>query len=170
MFKKLFQMNKEEKVKRSTDSIIVKSPIKGKVLSLEEVPDDVFAQKLLGEGIAMIPEEGTIYSPVDGEVIQLFMPSKHAIGIKSNDGVEVLIHIGIDTVKMNGDGFEAFVDTGSTVKCGQELIRFDIDKVEKNAKTVITPIVITNSNELKNIDIIANGNVDAGEEVIKIDK
>lgn len=170
MFKKLFQTSKEEKVKSTTDSIIVKSPIKGKILSLEEVPDEVFAQKLLGEGIAMIPEEGVIYSPVDGEVVQLFMPSKHAIGIRSNEGVEVLIHIGIDTVSMNGDGFEAFVDTGSTVTCGQELIRFDIDKVEKNAKTAITPIIITNSHELKNINIIANGNIGVGEEIIKVEK
>lgn len=170
MFKKLFQINKEEKVKSATDGITIKSPIKGKIVSLEDVPDEVFAQKLIGEGIAIIPEEGIIYSPVEGEVVQLFMPSKHAIGIRSNDGVEVLIHIGIDTVKMNGDGFEAFVETGSTVTCGQELIRFDIDKVEKNAKTVITPVVITNSHELKNIDIIANCNIGVGEEIIKVEK
>ncbi|MGX8128355.1 PTS sugar transporter subunit IIA [Clostridioides difficile] len=170
MFKKLFSKNRDVKLNKEVSNTILKSPISGRILSIEEVPDDTFAGKLLGEGLAINPVEGVVYSPVDGEIVQLFMPSKHAICIKSNDGIEILIHIGIDTVKMNGNGFDALVNTGDKVKLGQELIRFDIDKIKQNAKTITTPIVITNTHELKNINIIANQSVVVGDDLIKIYK
>lgn len=170
MFKKLFGKKSDKSVDKSNDDFIVKSPIKGKILSLEEVPDETFAGKMLGEGIAIEPTEGRVCSPVDGEVIQLFLPSKHAVCIKSNNGIEVLIHIGIDTVNMNGDGFEALVNTGDVVVKGQELIRFDIDKVKANAKTSITPVVITNSFEFGKINVLGKGNVEIGIDLLDVDR
>ena len=169
MLKKLFSKRKDTTSNNSANAI-VKAPIKGKILSLEEVPDETFASKMLGDGIAIEPSEGLVCSPIDGEVIQLFLPSKHAVCVKSDDGVEVLIHIGIDTVKMNGDGFEALVNTGDRVVEGQELIRFDIDKVKSNAKTSITPVVITNSFDYEKIDVLDNGTISIGEELLSINK
>lgn len=168
MLSKLFGRKKDKTTK--DDSGIVKSPINGKVLSLTEVPDETFASKMLGDGIAIEPSEGIVCSPVKGEVIQLFLPSKHAVCVKSEDGVEVLIHIGIDTVKMNGDGFEALVNTGDMVVEGQELIRFDIDKVKSNAKTSITPVVITNSFEFESINVLDNGEISIGKDLLSINK
>jgi len=95
---------------------------------LEEVPDPVFAQKMMGDGIAIEPTEGTVVSPVNGEIVQFF-PTKHAIGIKSETGVEVLIHVGLETVGMKGEGFEGLVEVGDKVKVGTPLLTFDIDQI-----------------------------------------
>ncbi len=167
MLKKIFSKNKEEVASKIE---VVKSPIKGKVLNLDEVPDDVFATKMLGDGVAIEPEEGYVYSPIDGEVIQLFLPSKHAICIKGNSGVEVLIHIGLDTVSMKGEGFEAFVNTGDRVMCGQELIKFDLDKVKSNAKSIITPVIITNIQDMKEFNILQKGNINARNNLLEVIK
>ena len=169
MFKNLMNKltgHKEE----SGDNIVLKSPITGKVLNISETPDDVFAQKMLGDGVAIEPTEGVVYSPVDGEITQIFLPSKHALGITSKDGLEILIHIGIDTVKMNGDGFEAVVKQGDKVKEGQELIRFDIQKIKEKAKSTITPVLITNMHDIKGLKLIKDGNIEAKEDLLIIQK
>jgi len=150
--------------------IVIKSPISGKVLDITKTPDDVFAQKMLGDGISIDPTEGVVYSPVDGEITQIFLPSKHAVGITSKEGIEILIHIGLDTVKMNGEGFEALIKQGDQVKEGQELIRFDIQKIKEKAKSTITPIVITNMHDIKELNIIKKGDIQAKEDLIKIQK
>jgi glucose-specific phosphotransferase system IIA component len=151
-------------------NIVLKSPLSGKVLHISKTPDDVFSQKMLGDGVAIEPTEGMVYSPVDGEITQIFLPSKHAVGITSKDGLEILIHIGLETVKMNGEGFEALVKQGDKVKEGQELIRFDIQKIKEKAKSTITPILITNMHDIKGLKLIKDGNIEAKEDLLIIQK
>ncbi|MBS4174387.1 PTS glucose transporter subunit IIA [Bacillus sp. FJAT-49736] len=122
------------------------APVDGEILPIEEVPDPVFSQKMMGEGIAVLPSNGGIHSPVDGSVIQV-APTKHAIGILAKDGTEILIHIGLETVALKGEGFTVKVSEGDKVSMGQLLIDVDLDFIGKNAKSTITPIVITNSTE-----------------------
>jgi len=140
------------------------APITGKVLDISQTPDPVFSEKMVGDGVAIEPIEGLVLAPIDGEVVQLF-PTKHAIGLKAANGVEVLIHIGIDTVKMQGQGFSSFVNPGDKVKIGDRLLAFDLSLVEERAKSVITPIVITN---LPPLEILKKygGNVIAGSNLI----
>lgn len=118
----------------------------GEIIALEEVPDPVFSQKMLGEGVAMIPVDGAVHAPIDGKVIQV-APTKHAIGLLTEDETEVLIHVGLETVSLDGEGFSVKVGEGDTVSVGQPLIHFDLDYVRTHAKSLITPIVITNSSE-----------------------
>ncbi|WP_313802748.1 PTS glucose transporter subunit IIA [Cytobacillus sp.] len=122
------------------------APIKGDMLSLEQVPDPVFSEKMMGDGVAIMPEDGGVHSPVEGQVI-LIADTKHAIGIRANDGTEVLIHIGLETVSLQGKGFETLVEVGGSVSIGQPLIEVDWNFVKENAASMITPIIITNSSE-----------------------
>jgi len=120
------------------------APATGQLLPLEEVPDPTFSKRMLGDGMAIMPTEGKIYSPVDGEITYL-PTTKHAIGLRTRDGTELLIHIGIETVSLKGRGFRHFVKQGMEVKAGHILVEVDLDYVRENAKSIITPIVITNS-------------------------
>lgn len=129
---------------------ILLSPLTGRVIPIEEVPDPTFAQKMMGEGIAIDPAEGQVVSPVAGEIVTVF-PTKHAIGIRSNEGLEILIHVGIDTVNMNGEGFEVFVSQGDLVKAGDPLLQFDVALVAQKAKSTVTPIIITNYANLESL-------------------
>ncbi|WP_053364900.1 glucose-specific PTS transporter subunit IIBC [Bacillus sp. FJAT-27245] len=138
------------------------SPLKGEIKPITDVPDQVFAGKMMGDGFAIEPSEGLVVSPVDGKVINLF-PTKHAIGILSNSGKEILIHVGIDTVNLKGEGFETIVKENELVKKGQPLLRFDLDFIKKNATSTITPIVFTNLHEGESILIKKSGIVDQGE-------
>ncbi|WP_436862050.1 glucose-specific PTS transporter subunit IIBC [Staphylococcus caeli] len=125
------------------DDIKVYAPGKGQIIPLSEVPDQVFAQKMMGDGVGFIPENGKIVAPFDGTVKTIF-PTKHAIGLESEQGLELLIHIGIDTVKLNGEGFESFVNTGDTIHKGQLLMQVDLDYIKANAPSIVTPLVVTN--------------------------
>jgi glucose-specific phosphotransferase system IIA component len=118
------------------------APISGKVEDIEKVPDPTFADKMLGDGVAIIPNEGIVKSPVDGKVSLIF-DTGHAVSITSSKGIEVLIHIGLETVELKGDGFEKFVKNEDQVKKGDVLIKFDLEKISKNYN-IITPVVITN--------------------------
>lgn len=118
------------------------SPINGILLKIEDVPDPVFSRKMVGDGVALEPTEGIVYSPVNGTLIQLF-PTKHALGIKTEEGLEMLIHIGMDTVEMKGNGFESFVSEGEKVKIGNKLLKFDMELVKKE-HPLTSPIIITN--------------------------
>ncbi len=156
LFKKLF--GKKEDVPKE---IILYAPLTGEVTPLENVPDPVFSQKMMGDGIAINPNSGEVVSPVDGEVIQVF-PTKHAVGIKAHNGAEILIHIGLETVSMDGEGFEAHVSEGSKVKAGDALVSFDIDKVIEKAKSTITPIIITNGDHMSEVKKLSVDEVTAG--------
>ncbi|AKS39698.1 PTS glucose transporter subunit IIA [Anoxybacillus gonensis] len=127
---------------RKREEVIV-SPLTGNVRSLENVPDPVFAQKMMGDGFAIEPTDGVVVSPIHGEVVQVF-PTKHAVGLRSDEGLEILIHVGIDTVHMHGEGFEAYVKAGDRVKAGDLLLSFDLALVQQKAKSLLTPVVITN--------------------------
>lgn len=150
------------KIFKGKPEIELKSPVTGEIIPITTVPDEVFAQKLVGDGIGIVPTEGTVVSPVEGEVVQIF-PTKHALGIVSKDGLELLIHVGLDTVKMNGEGFEAFVKEGDKVKVGQKLLTFDLDLIREKAQSTITIFVITNFDTIKSIEF-ADGNITKGKD------
>lgn len=151
------ETNEEENNKKSDDyDSIIYSPIKGKCVSLSEVNDETFSQEIMGKGVAIIPEEGKVYSPVDGKVSALFK-SKHAIGIISRN-TEIIIHIGIDTVKLNGEFFTAHVKPDDPIKKGDLLITFDIDSIKKAGYEVITPVIISNTADFETIEIYNLGN------------
>jgi PTS system D-glucosamine-specific IIC component len=153
----------------STDEERFVSPIKGKIIPITEVPDQVFSGKMMGDGFAIEPEEGLVVSPVNGKIINVF-PTKHAIGIESDNGKEILIHFGIDTVKLKGEGFESFVSEGDKVEVGQKLLQVDLDFVKENAPSVITPIVFTNLSG-ETVSIEKTGTVAIEEEnIIKFQK
>ncbi|MCD7033413.1 PTS glucose transporter subunit IIA [Metabacillus sp. GX 13764] len=160
MFKKMFG-KKEEKAAEE----IVYSPVSGRLVSLEEVPDPVFSQKMMGDGMAVEPVDGNIVSPVNGEIIQLFH-TKHAIGIRSQSGMELLIHIGLETVGMNGEGFTAHVKEGDKVRIGDPLLTCDLDLIREKAASTVTPIVITNGDILESIEKAGSGEVTSGESKI----
>lgn len=135
----VFKLFKKEKLQICT-------PVNGKIIPLEEVPDPVFSQKMMGEGMAVVPTTGNIHAPVDGTIIQI-AGTKHAIGILAKDGSEILIHVGLETVALKGEGFKVAVNMGDKVSVGQLLIEVDWEYISAHAKSTITPIVITNSNE-----------------------
>ncbi|NMD71618.1 PTS transporter subunit EIIC [Bacillus sp. DNRA2] len=146
------------------------SPIKGEIKPITEVPDAVFSGKMMGDGFAIVPSEGTIVSPVDGKIVNLF-PTKHAIGILSNGGREILIHVGIDTVNLKGQGFETLVSENDTVTQGQPLLKVDLDYIKQNAPSIITPIVFTNLEQGETIVLKKQGEVGLKEEnIISITK
>ena len=133
----------------------VNQPIEGKIIPLSQVEDDAFSQEVLGKGIAIIPSEGKVYAPFDGTVITLF-PTKHAIGIVSDNGCEVLIHIGMNTVQLNGKYFTSHVQQGDKVKKGQLLVEFDIDHILQEGYNLETPVIITNTKDYSNINTNTN--------------
>ncbi len=146
---------------------LVKSPLKGAIVSLSKVPDATFADKIMGEGVAIDPSEGIVVSPVDGEVMQVFR-TNHAIGVKTADGLEILIHVGIDTVKMNGEGFKAFVKAGDRVMAGDKLLEFDLALVKAKAKSAVTPIVITNMDAVTSVQPLASSSVELNQDLLKV--
>ncbi|MCX7829124.1 MAG: glucose-specific PTS transporter subunit IIBC [Thermanaerothrix sp.] len=139
----------------------VASPMSGKVVDLSEVPDKTFSERMVGEGFAVIPTDGLVVSPVDGKVTLVF-PTMHAVGITSVDGLEVLVHVGIDTVKLNGEGFKALVSQGDEVKKGQPLIEADLKVISAKAPSIVTPVVFTNVKGSDKVTLF-KGDVKAGE-------
>lgn len=156
MFKKLFgKKTKEENIT---------APLTGRIFSLENVPDPVFSQKMMGEGFAIEPTNGEVVAPIDGEIVQLFH-TKHAIGLKTENGAEIIIHVGLETVAMEGEGFTAHVKEGSKVKKGDKLLTVDLEKIREKAKSTVTPVVVTNSADSKKISLVATDSVIKGETV-----
>ena len=144
---------------------ILKSPLTGEVVALANVPDEVFSSGVLGKGVAVNPAVGKVFAPADAEVTTLF-PTGHAIGMKTVNGAELLIHIGMDTVKMNGDGFKTHVQQGDKVKAGQLLIEFDIAKIKAAGYPVITPVVVTNYGDYKDIVPTDGKDIKQGDNII----
>ena len=136
-------------------------------MPLAEVEDEAFAGEVLGKGIAIEPTEGKLFSPVDGTVDNLF-DTNHAIGISNNDGVEILLHIGIDTVQLNGKYFKAHVKTGQEIKKGDLLISFEIDKIKEAGYKVTTPMIICNTDDYKDVTAVADGNIEVGQDLLKL--
>ncbi|MBN2794259.1 MAG: PTS glucose transporter subunit IIA [Clostridia bacterium] len=144
MLKKLFKKSGTE----------FSPPMAGKVVSLDQVPDAVFSKKMVGDGFAVIPSEGKVYAPVNGKVVQLF-PTKHAIAIIDESGLEMLIHVGIDTVELKGEGFVAHIEKGSEIKKGQLLLEVDLEFVQAQDKAIITPVVFTNQKQYQSIEVVS---------------
>ena len=145
----------------------IKSPMNGTVIPLSEVPDAVFSSEMLGKGFGVEPSEGKAYAPVDGEVTTVF-DTKHAIGLMSKHGVELLIHIGIDTVKLNGKGFDVKVKTGDQVKAGDLLAEFDMDLIKGEGYPVTTAVVVTNTDDCEEIGEVRTGAATKDTEVLTV--
>lgn len=145
---------------------ILYSHMNGTVKELSEVEDEAFSQKILGDGVAVEPSEGVIYSPCDARVEKVF-ETKHAVNLVSDDGCEILIHAGIDTVKLGGKHFEVFVSDGQRVHRGDKLLSFDIDRIKKEGFGVITPMIVCNTEKYGRIRVTAVGKVSAGEKIIE---
>lgn len=145
----------------------IESPLTGTVIPLSEVHDEVFASEMMGKGCAIIPDEGKVYAPFDGKVVGL-LDSHHAVGMESDNGVEVLIHVGMDTVKLNGRCFNIHVEEGEQVKKGQLLLEFDIPGIKEAGYEVTTPVIITNSDEFNDVQMKAEGQVTAGTKILEL--
>lgn len=164
------EVNPEALQTKNKGEEVIVSPVKGEIKDITDVPDQVFAGKMMGDGFAIVPSEGTIVSPVDGKIVNLF-PTKHAIGIMSDNGREILIHVGIDTVNLKGQGFETLVEENARIEKGQPLLKVDLEYVKEHATSTITPIVFTNLAEGEKVVVEKHGHVDLNEEgIIKITK
>ena len=157
-------------IKKESNTVkneIVVSPLKGEIKELSEVDDEAFSTGALGSGIAIIPTEGKIYAPCDGEIMTFFKTG-HALGLLSEGGVEILIHVGIDTVKLNGEGYTPKVAKGDKVKKGQLLLEFDIEMIKKAGYSIITPIIISNTDDFADIIPTDAKEVEVGDPIITI--
>ena len=163
------QAKKETKPseKPGSKAAAVSAPVSGICIPLSEVNDAVFSQKILGDGAAIIPSEGKVYAPVNGTVSTVF-DTKHAIGLLSEDGVELLIHIGIDTVNLEGKYFTAHVESGQKIRKGDLLVSFDQEMIQKVGYDTVTPVLITNTAEFHSIHTDASGNVKAGDVLLTV--
>ncbi|SIT87919.1 PTS sugar transporter subunit IIA [Edaphobacillus lindanitolerans] len=150
--------------KKNNGPLQVVAPVTGEVVLLEDVPDPVFSQKMMGDGVAVMPSGGAVVSPVDGTV-EMVADTGHAVGVKSGDGTEFLIHIGLETVSLKGQGFSVKVSQGDKVSAGQPLIEADWAYLKEHAASIVTPIVVTNG-EGRTISREADGPCAAGETVI----
>jgi glucose-specific phosphotransferase system IIA component len=148
MFKKIF----ESIQRKHYMNITIYSPIEGELCSINSVNDPTFSKKILGEGIAILPNQGRVISPVNGVIYTIF-ETNHAITILSDEGCEILIHIGIDTVELKGKYFKSYVKTDDRVKRGDLLLEFDVERIRESGFQVISPIVICNTNDYENIQL-----------------
>lgn len=159
------QVENKEVTKLEEETIL--APIKGEVKPIEESSDAAFASGALGKGVVILPEEGKVYAPVTGTVTVLF-PSLHAIGITSDAGIELLIHIGINTVQLNGEGFTAHIKQGDQIKQGQLLVEFDMNKIKEAGYSLETPVLVTNYADLKEVKNTNASSVQLQETLIEV--
>ena len=131
------------------------SPISGEIIPLSDVQDKTFSDKLIGDGVAIIPSEGKVYAPFDGKITNIF-PTKHAIGLKSDEGVELLIHIGLDTVELKGQGFISHVEEGDRVFKNQLIFEMDLNLIKTKGYETVTPVIVTNTNDFLDVLVLPN--------------
>ncbi len=148
---------------------VLTAPVKGECIPISEVADPTFAEEILGKGIAIKPADGKVYAPVDGVVSTVF-PTGHAIGITTSDGVELLIHVGLDTVQLKGQHFKVLAEADQQVKKGDLLLEADVEEISKAGYDTVTPMIICNSDAFAKIECKKEGMVDAGDEVITCTK
>lgn len=161
--------NKSAGQGENTKAGVLYVPVQGNVISRSEIPDETFASGMLGDGIGIEPETGIVTAPCDGE-ISTVADTLHAIGMVSPDGMEVLIHVGIDTVNMKGDGFTVFVSAGETVKAGQKLLTFDIEKIHAAGYSATTAVLVANSFQYPAFQVEKTGKMNRMERVICVTK
>lgn len=158
---------KETKTAVADKSEALVSPLKGDVIALSEVKDEAFSTGALGQGLAIVPSEGKLYAPCDGE-ITTFFPTGHAIGITTEKGAEILMHVGMDTVKLDGDGFTPKKQQGDKVKKGELLLEFDIEKIKEAGLEATTPVIITNSDDYSDVAVTEPKTVNPGDEIVNL--
>ena len=154
--------------KKIVDTIVISSPITGVAADLSTTPDEAFAGRMMGDGAVVTPEDAIVRAPEDGEVCFVF-DTKHAIGFMTESGVSLLIHVGIDTVKLDGKGFECFVENGQTVKKGDPMLKLDLDYLKANAPSVASPVLCTELEDNQKIRLLNEGEIKAGDELFAID-
>ena len=159
----------EEVTTTAVENQTLASPLTGQVLDLTETPDQVFASGAMGQGVAIEPTIGEVVAPADG-VVRLLFPTNHAIGLATDQGAEVLIHVGMDTVELDGKYFTAHVTQGSKVKAGQLLLSFDMDAIKTAGYQVTTPIIVTNSADYSHIEAVTAGSVSTGQDLLQLDQ
>lgn len=167
-FEDVVDEDKNESGNKNNETVneAIYSPIKGELIKLEEVNDPVFSGGMMGKGMAIIPSEGKVYAPVNGRIVSFF-ESKHAIGIVSEEGTEILIHVGLDTVQLGGKFFKEHVKVDDNIKIGDLLLEFDCKEIKKCGYDIVTPLIITNLNEEQEVIDTKEGKVDVGEVVLK---
>lgn len=166
----------ENKKKRQAGSVeempekeegVVYSPLQGQVIVMEEVPDDTFAAKVLGDGIAVLPSAGSVYAPFDGRVDRVY-DTRHAMAVSSVDGIEILIHIGINTVDLDGEFYEVYVSAGEEIRKGDLLMEFDMAGIKEAGYSIVTPVIVTNSDDYGMIHLSGRGMVDNEDVLIRV--
>ena len=167
-FDKLFggKSKDENTAKFTNQSKTVLTPLQGKVLAQADIPDETFAQGILGPGCGIEPTGDTVYAPFDGTVNQV-ASTLHAVGLTSEDGIEILVHVGMDTVEMNGKGFKALVKVGDKVKAGTPLLKVDLDAIRAAGHPTATAIIVTNGDDLGELKMLAEGDILAGTPLFK---
>lgn len=167
--KKVNEKASEKEIQEKViNTIILNSPLTGVAKDLSEAPDEAFANKMMGDGAMVIPTDGNVVAPADGEITFVF-PSQHAVGLTTTDGIELLIHIGIDTVKLDGKGFETFVRDGDKVKKGDKLLSFDLEFIKDNAPSIASPCICTSLSSKQKVRLLKTGEIKADEALIAID-
>ncbi|MDO4291646.1 MAG: PTS glucose transporter subunit IIA [Eubacteriales bacterium] len=154
---------------RKGSETVLGSPVKGRCISIHEVPDPTFGEEILGKGVAFLPADGHVYAPADGTVSTVF-PTGHAVGLTTADGAEILIHVGLDTVELKGEPFTLKVESGQAVKKGDLLLVADLDRIRSLGKETVTPMVICNSADFKQVETFDGKDTEPGDEVIKLHK
>ena len=153
--------------KKEKTVVTIYSPMNGKVIELKEVPDEAFAQKMVGDGCAIEPDKGVICSPIDGQLMNVF-PTNHAIIFETIDGLEMIVHFGIDTVKLDGKGFQKLREVGA-IKIGDEIVKYDLDDIKDGVPSTRSPIIINNMEKVEKIEILSLGKiVKIGEPIMKV--
>ena len=153
--------------KKEKTIVTIYSPINGKVIELKEVPDEAFAQKMVGDGCAIEPDKGTICSPIEGQLMNIF-PTNHAIIFETIDSLEMIVHFGIDTVKLDGKGFQKLREPGP-IKVGDEIVKYNLDEIKDNVPSTRSPIIINNMEKVEKIEVLSLGKiVKIGEPIMKV--
>ena len=153
--------------KKEKTIVTIYSPMNGKVIELKEVPDEAFAQKMVGDGCAIEPDKGVICSPIEGQLMNIF-PTNHAIIFETIDGLEMIVHFGIDTVKLEGKGFQKLREPGP-IKVGDEIVKYNLDEIKDGVPSTKSPIIINNMEKVEKIEILSLGKVvKIGEPIMKV--
>ena len=161
LFDKLFGSKENKSVE-----VEIYAPLSGEIVNIEDVPDVVFSEKIVGDGIAIRPKGNKIVAPIDGVIGKIF-ETNHAFSMESKEGIELFVHFGIDTVELKGEGFTRIAQEGQAVKRGDTVIEFDLELLESKAKSILTPVVVSNMDEISNIEKKA-GEVVAGESIVLV--
>lgn len=167
LFDKLKKLVSEENTNDAGYEII--APLSGEIVAIEEVPDVVFAEKIVGDGIAIKPTGNKMVAPCDGTIGKIF-ETNHAFSLESNNGIELFVHFGVDTVELKGEGFKRIAQEGQEVKQGDTIIEFDLELLEEKAKSVLTPVVISNMDEVKELHKLSGQVVVAETPVLRVIK